>query len=223
MKLLSKSLFFIFLAFQVNAQFFLIDQIDPSRTGAFFRGGNTLEKNVVGSPYVIPAYLPGKVNGFKQTVPLRYNAYTDEIEYKHDTETEYVLPKKEDMSPISIQDKTYLLYDYVDNANEKINGYLVEKHRNKYVLLLREHIKYKEGKDAIGSYDVERPPSFQKQKEVYYYFNNNKVLTMPTSKKELLAAFPNKKNEINAFLKSNKINFSKEEDLKVLLGLLETL
>jgi len=53
--------------------------------------------------------------------------------------------------------------------------------------------------------------------KIYYLFNNGKMLLLKSDKATFLGLVSDKKSEIEAYLKANKINFKKEEDLIALV------
>jgi hypothetical protein len=75
---------------------------------------------------------------------------------------------------------------------------------------------YTDGRDAAKSKDLIMNEDVVLRKETQYYFGDKYNLFVPASKKGLLQLFPKEQQEIDNYLKENKVNFNKKEDVEKL-------
>ena len=72
------------------------------------------------------------------------------------------------------------------------------------------------GKDAAKSKDLIMNEDVVLKKETQYYFGDKYNLFVPASKKGLLQLFPKEQQGIDSYLKENKVNFNKKDDIEKL-------
>ena len=75
---------------------------------------------------------------------------------------------------------------------------------------------YTDGRDAAKSKDLIMNEDVVLRKETQYYFGDKYNLFVPVSKKGLLQLFPKEQQEIDHYLKENKVNFNKKDDVEKL-------
>jgi hypothetical protein len=75
---------------------------------------------------------------------------------------------------------------------------------------------YTDGRDAAKSKDLIMNEDVVLRKETQYYFGDKYNLFVPASKKGLLQLFPKEQQEIDHYLKENKVNFNKKDDVEKL-------
>ena len=75
---------------------------------------------------------------------------------------------------------------------------------------------YTDGRDAAKSKDLIMNEDVVLRKETQYYFGDKYNLFVPASKKGLLQLFPKEQQEIDNYLKENKVNFNKKDDVEKL-------
>ena len=75
---------------------------------------------------------------------------------------------------------------------------------------------YTDERDAAKSKDLIMNEDVVLRKETQYYFGDKFNLFVPASKKGLLQLFPKEQREIDNYLKENKINFNKKDDVEKL-------
>jgi hypothetical protein len=75
---------------------------------------------------------------------------------------------------------------------------------------------YTDGRDAAKSKDLIMNEDVVLRKETQYYFGDKFNLFVPASKKGLLQLFPKEQQEIDNYLKENKVNFNKKDDVEKL-------
>ncbi|MCA0350265.1 MAG: hypothetical protein LCH35_13515 [Bacteroidetes bacterium] len=179
-----------------------------------------------GSPYIYTTFLLAKIENFEGVALLRYNANNDEFEFIDPSNDTLVLKKVVTFSKISFvaNKSNYRLVEYTDKQKQKIFGYLVCLQENKdYSLIKRQKIDFYEPKEAKTSYDTRIPPRFERAKDTYFLkYKDQDIVEFPSNKKGLVKLYPDKKEAIETFIKQNKINFDKEEDLSKIIDFLAT-
>lgn len=208
-----------------NAQLIMggINQVEMN--SVLLRKGNTRDTDVTGSQYFNENFLKGKIKGIPESVELRYNAYTDEVEFRDSNDTIYTLIKDEKLNPIEFFKKKIVYTEYQNEKNQIVNGYLFEVYTSKYKIFKNEKIILLPAKEPRSGYDIYTPPKLQKTNSLFFLklSDDKDIFVFPKNKNELIKHFPDKKNEINEFFKSNKLGFSKEGDLIQIVNFLEKL
>ncbi|THV63107.1 hypothetical protein [Chryseobacterium candidae] len=162
------------------------------------------------SPYIGKEFSDAKIAVNYEQIPIRYNSYTDEIEFKKNGNVQ-VLPKTTDFSRIEVLSprQVIVLLDTSDN----LNGYFFELINGKNNLYKKIKTKFTDVVPAANSYASERPANFRTLPPVYYIKTQNGFIKKPKNQKDIINQFPDKKDSLTTFFKSNKIKFDKDEDL----------
>lgn len=166
-----------------------------------------------GSVYERASYKSGKVidevSG-NYEAKLRYNIYTDALEYKSNSNL-FELHKRKTVSA-QIEEDYFYYCNFKTERGLKKDGYyiLVELHNNyriykKYELIIKEPQK--------NTMTQLSEPGSIKQMITYYIEERGIIVELPMKKKEFLAVFNDKENELVKYMKKEKIRLRKEEDL----------
>ncbi len=177
--------------------------------------GNLSYDDISGSPYLNKNFAEGSIIMNDSTsyvhVPLRYNMYTDKIEFegKNDIVLEIASPQLYDSFTFSNQTFTY--ESYLDESNLK-NGYF-EVLADGNIRLLKQYVlKFKPAVPAKAYQDAV-PPTFDQLDSKYYIQKGNETaleLRSKTKSAELLSTYC---PEIEGWIKKKKLKINKEEDL----------
>jgi len=170
-------------------------------------------KAAMGSPYFEEVYRPVRfANG--SVKELRYNAYTDALEYKSGTETALLLPAKDTLISTADGKRTYVFTDYtIDNLPKE--GYLLHLGKfNNVTLYAKESVKLTPESKPSNGYSDYRPATYTKL-PTQYLVKRDDNLTLPISakKKDLLKLFPGKEVQISDYLKKNKVKETDEQQM----------
>lgn len=199
-------------------------ETDVSNTPIPINGDNVLmlsrppqlDDNISGTPYMKQNFAPAKINDFKKTHLIRFNAAQDEMEVKINGKDISILSKLEKYH-VKLVDGTGLEYMNLNyNDNEAIkNGFFIPiKAETGNVKLFRKQIiRFTVGKVAQTSLEQDVPSKFTSQNDRFYIqVNQTTALTeIPFSKKLFLKEF--NKKDVKSFLKKEKLDIKKEEDL----------
>lgn len=208
-------------AFQNSEEGRLLDDYDMASRGSVIR---KVPSKTMGSPYLNKSFLPAKVGNVTKGAFMRYDAYNDEFEFINAKNDTLVLNKVEKFSNITFThtNTKYQLVNYNNKKGDAIVGYLIVLHENKgFALYKKQNISYTSEQTGERPFEPSSPARFEQTKDNYYFKNNDKGIALfPSSKKGLLKLFPEKKIEIEAFVKQNDIDFDKESDLSKIVDFL---
>lgn len=155
-------------------------------------------------------------------LPMRYNAYADDIEVKLKTTDEAFQPllKQENLAVKTLTD--YYIY-LPDNGIKEKSGYVNVLFDGKnYKLYKKITVSFKAAKKAETSYDTELPPSFQ-QTTYYYLVKEGNLIDMSGSKSKMTGIIEDAKPGIKNYIKKQKLDIRKEKDLIKVVEHLDTM
>lgn len=179
--------------------------------------------NIVGSAYLYEEWMPGSVkliNGVasKEKMLLKYDLLNDEVYFKDKAgETmAFVVPVQEFiLNPTEIDAAAGRRFR---NGYKDIDGArptsFYEVLSDGKVQLLKKFSKFIFESQDIGS--ATKTKTFM-DKTKYYLVANGKAMPVKNERKALLAALSDKQPELDAWLKSNKVNFKSDAGLGKLL------
>jgi hypothetical protein len=169
-----------------------------------------------GSPYSISMFTEAKVNNITTKYFMRYNMYDDVFEFITPKKDTLILDKIDDFNSITftLTNKNYKLTSYTNSRGKFVNGYLVDFYTvGTITLFKKENVVFYEEKIAKTSLERSMPAKFIKSDDSYYFTTKEHgIVEFPESKKQLIKLFPNKKTEIETFLKATKISFNDDAD-----------
>lgn len=84
-------------------------------------------------------------------------------------------------------------------------------------------MSYTDGRDAAKSKDLVLNENIILRKETHYYFGNAYGRFVRSGKKKLLSLFPKDESNIEKYLKENKIDFDKKEDVEKMVEFINSL
>jgi hypothetical protein len=187
--------------------------------------------------YRYPEFITGWIkvkSGVISDTKLNFNILSGEMEYIRNKDT-LVIANKKDIRYIAVVQDTF----YYDK------GYYMEQVTSGPLkVVLKQYIKLKETQKqdsygtssagaAVTSYSyLPAGGSFYKlianadmvfQRTLEYYLSDQNGGFIQYTKKNVLQLFPQHEDKIKAYLKSNKVNFEKRDDLIRLAGFLSAL
>jgi hypothetical protein len=223
MKIITTLVLFLLASNLCFSQLQTIDRLDPSSSGFILVSSERYVK-VQGSPYIIESFTSGTIGVSKQNLLFRYNNEADNIEVKFDEGKVYVLSKEENYGSVLIGKNKYVLLNYVNQKGESTYGYLIEKSKSNLSLFKRERIVISKEKLAASSYDTYEPPKFVRGDDEYYLkHKDNSIISFPKNKKRIVEMFPDQKQPIEEFIKTNKTSFSNESNIIQLVQFIDSL
>ena len=181
-------------------------------------------RKIKGSEYFDEKFKPADVNYFgkdlNQNIFLRYNAYSDEIEFTNNPKTlssDKILMKNTNIS-CQIDGEKYIYTDYIDENNFKKKGYLIELFSGKKYGLYEKRLKiFMEGSNAKTSLERSFPPRFVEKYKYFISKNNNIKKELRLKKKNIIDFLGVDEELIKKIIKERKLKFKQSSDLKVIL------
>jgi len=176
-----------------------------------FSDQNSYESDYKGTPYIYENFVEAKINDFKQTFDVRYNAEKDEFQVKTTDDKIIVLNQFQKNYSIKILDENKK-YETVRYENGDV-GYavLLWQNNDNVSLYKRERIVYSPPKEAENSYEQSKKAEFERTKDLFYYSTSDKniVIEVPTRKNKIDDLFVGSKK----YIKQNDIELDTKEGM----------
>lgn len=192
--------------------------IDMARLRPFYYEPN----KTVGTAYINNNFLPATVGDLKGNALVRYDVHNDEFEFVKGKDT-LLLYKDAKFGTITFANTgtKYKLIEY-NKKGKLAQGYLIWLfEKNNVTLFKKQNISFTNERLAKTSFETNQPAKFERGKDTYFFKDNDKpVFEFPSNKKGLLKLYPEKKTEIESFIKQNNIDFEKESDIIKLIEFL---
>jgi hypothetical protein len=177
------------------------------------------ENDIKGSPYLNDEFVVGSIYTIQRLhyvdIPLRYNIYNDELEFKTPAGEVQALAVPEIIEKVVIGN-TEMVYSPYLRANKNKNGFFIILEEGKVSLYAKPGITFTEATEP-GAYKDPEPPKFLKKSDEYYLRVGSGQAQVIGNKKELIAAFPDNQDKIESFMSKNKTKINKPESLKELV------
>jgi len=174
------------------------------------------EKEIKGSPYLNDEFVNGSIFTVQKLkfvdIPLRYNIYNDDLEFKTPANEVQALATPEIVEK-TVFGTTQLVYLPYLQANKTKKGFFVVLEEGKASLYTKPSVLFKEATKAAPFKEAE-PPTFVKRADEYYIRIGNEQAILIKSKKDLVTDFPDNQEKIESFIVKNKIKTNKSEGLK---------
>ncbi len=192
------------------------------------KGNQSLDlSSIEGSPYYNEEFIPGNiyyVNKIYGNYPMRYNAFSDEVEIQRTGSNTMESVYKSMSLSCDIDGEKFIYAKYINQKGIMQEGYLNSLNSSqKYVLYEKKSKIYKEGKKAATSMHPSYPPKFEDKHEYFLSADNELPVYFKPSKKELTELFgQDKASDIKAYVKQNKIKLTQKDDLLKLIEYLNS-
>ena len=183
------------------------------------------DTEIEGNPYLIPDWVIGSVvlgNGKTGTLKLRYNIAKDELSFENPKDTSSLnfvdAVKSFTLNPFKIDESNLLplVFDSgfpaIDNQTTATYYQVIGDGKTK---LLKHYKKKVEVQKAFNS--ATSTQTFVLA-DSYYLLVNGQMSKIKPSQKTIAAAFKDKTAELQAYLKTNNINYKSDADLAKLFG-----
>jgi len=200
--------------FSVTANAQMVLQSGGSSTLSFRKSPNFKDAEASGSKYFKESYQNARVNKGDQNFLVRYNAYSDIMEYNNGSDMLDLI--KEKNTHFVFQDGSiYELFTYTTKGESLERYHQVVVDNNDVKISKFRSIELIPGKKATNSYDVDTQPAYKAKEEVYYITVNNVTSEFDGKQKSLVNLFPGKEEAIKAFYKNNRIKENDSDMIKL--------
>ena len=176
--------------------------------------------------YLYPEFLAGQIvlnNGISSPCMINYNMFFDDMEILQDNDTVRIL-RKRDMKYAIIENDTFIY----------VQGYMKHIHGQSLKVYCKDRIYLKDvlkvgamgvvnrtgaissygSIDEMGmSYDLVVPEDHVFRREISYHIATSRGTYELFKRQNILKMFPRNKGEIRRYIRANKINFGKQEDV----------
>lgn len=177
------------------------------------------EEHIEGSPYLNKEFVNGNIfttsNIEYIDIPLRYNIYNDQIEFKTPENNILALATPDIVEKV-IFDNIQMVYMPYFNAKKIRHGFFKVLENGEASLYAKPDIHFQEATPP-AAYKEAGPAKFLSKPDIYYIKVGSAQAKRINNKKELVSIFPKYNKEIETFIKKNKIKPGKPESLKKLV------
>jgi len=181
---------------------------------SFSKSPDFNDANTTGSKYLSENYQSTKVNKGDQNFQIRYNAFTDMMEYKSGSDILELI--KEKNTHFTFQDgSVYELFQYQADGKSYDRYHKVLTDKNGIKVSKFQNIKLIPAKKATSSYDSDTQAAYKPNKEIYFITYNNQTFEFDGKQKSLEKIISGKGDAIKAFYKENKIKENDSDMIKL--------
>jgi len=177
------------------------------------------ESDIEGTPYLNDDFIEGTIyttSKFQyEEVPLRYNIFNDNLEFKTPEDQVLAVAAPEIIERVQLGDDV-MIYGPYSNAKKIRRGFFKVLEEGKASLYARQNVLFSDPVEP-GAYKEAEPAKFTRKPDSYYIRIGNEQAKLVSNKKELLAAFPDHSDKIASFIKKNKVKPTKPEKLLALV------
>jgi hypothetical protein len=174
------------------------------------------EDQIEGSPYLNKEFENGTVYTVQRQqyndIPLRYNIYNDNLEFKT-PDNEIMALSAPEIVEKAVVGNNILTYSAYLMANKTKKGFFLILEEGKASLYAKPAVAFQVATEPAAYKDAE-PAKFVKKSDEYYIRIGAGQAVIVSSKKDLIAAFPDNRDKIESFISKNKIKTNKPEGLK---------
>ena len=208
----------LILSNSLNAQTMLNGLMDNYRfkkmTDGTYNRNNLKMSDIQGTPYLNEKFSPGKIitldGATYEGIPLRYNAYSDDLEFQKGEDT-YDIDPKTIVKRAEFGGTVFCCMKY-DFFGKIQNGLFEILSEGKTILLVKYTIKFLE-KEKLQAFADQKPARFEAPQKEYYITFDSITAKLISNKKNLLELFGNQKDEMESFISKNKLSVRNEDAL----------
>jgi len=176
---------------------------------------NVSFKEIQGSPYLIDSFVVGSIythrNEQFQNIPVRYNIFTDNIEYIMGASSVLELKNPETVEKIEYGNYK-LIYLSQSNKNKSGNGFFIVLTEGNATLLSKPGVTLHKPTQT-GGYNDAQPPSFSRNPDTYYIKIGTNQANILRNKRQLITSFPDYREKLRNYIKLNNTKISDQKSL----------
>ena len=174
------------------------------------------ENEIDGSPFLQDEFVSGSIYTAQKIhyieVPLRYNIYNDNLEFKLPSDEIQALSAPEIVEK-AIIGNIQLNYSPFLRANKIRHGFLILLEEGKASLYSKPVVAFKEATEP-AAYKPAEPAKFVRKADEFYIRIGTEPAKLITSKKDLVESFQENKEKLDDYIEKNRIKTNKSEDLR---------
>lgn len=200
---------------QTQQELTLNDFYKEYRANQLSRGMFDRTEMIAGTPYDQTEFTEGKVftttNQTYTGVPLRFNIYTDEMEFIAEDGNVLAMAHPEIIRSVEIGEAQYMYTPYTA-GNRILRGFFRIPESGRVSLLVKPKVALRQA-EPPQPYKEAKPPTYLRMGDEYFLKAGQDAAIKVGGKKEVLLIMKDKESEMDTWLKRNKIKFNREEDL----------
>ena len=178
---------------------------------------HSISEEIQGSPYLNEEFMVGEVyydGKYKVTdLPLRYNLYNDEIEYK-DNNTPMAIAQPDKIDKVIIGKNIFI---YIKkNSLHKVSGFVRIWNDESPSILTKMKVAFFE-KEPPKAIVESKPARFERKYDIHYLMKSPEEIEKIKSVKKLIQSLGNHEKELTDFAKKEKISSRNPAELAKLL------
>jgi hypothetical protein len=218
-------LLFISVSLQGIAQTTPVDaqqNINSLSRGGITRTFNNTYKGVKGTVFIYPKWSEGIIYSWKKAynyTEIQYDGYNDEVLFRH--KNQEIIAEKSVVDSFEIKLEESTRYFTRVNSSEDNKSMFMEVLYNGPNKLLAQRKKKLLKANLSSNYGTTREYDEFTDETNYFLMKGNAIIKMKSGKKFFLRNFPEKK-DLESYIKSKKIDFKDEEDLKKLFAFIHS-
>jgi hypothetical protein len=206
-------------AVNLNAQTLLNGLMDEFRTKKLQDGTwtryNLKLSDIQGTPFLDPEFMPGRIvasdGSIFTDIPLRYNGFSDDLEFQKGTDTYNIDPKTR-IRRAEFGGKVFACLPF-DDLGKPNNGFFeILTEGDNAILLIKYTVKFLE-KEQVKAFADPKPARFEEIQKTYFISIDSGIAQQITTKKKLLEIFGPKKDEMETFISKNKLSIRGDDAL----------
>ena len=207
----------------LNAQTMLNGLMDNFRfkkmTEGVYSRENLKIADIQGTPYLDEEFSSGKIitpdGAIYENIPLRYNAFSDDLEFQKGEDT-YNIDPKTIIKRAEFGGTVFCCMKY-DSGSKIQNGLFEILTEGKAILLIKYIIKLLP-KEKVQAFVDPKPARFDPPVKEYYIAFNDLPAKLITNKKSLLELFGGQKDEMESFISKNKLSTREDATLTKIIA-----
>jgi hypothetical protein len=178
-------------------------------------GKNVSFNEIQGSPYLIDSFVVGSIytnrNEQFQNIPVRYNIYTENIEYIVGAGSVLELKNPETVEKVDYGNFE-LIYLSQSNKNKSRNGFFIVLTDGNATLLSKPGVTLHKPSPQ-GGYIDGQPPRFSRNPDTYYIKVGKNKAKIIRNKRHLITSFPDSREELSKYIKTHNTKISDQKSL----------
>lgn len=190
-----------------------------NKSGTELLDASLVSEKIEGSPYLNDEFIEGNVYTTSKTrfvdVPLRYNIYNDQVEFRNADDQVLAIATPEIIELVEFGE---FRMEYIPFLNGKkiLNGYFLVLEKGEASLYVKSNVILEQAKQAVAYQDAQ-PASFIRRSDEFYIKIGKEAAKPASKKKDLQEIFTDMDSSISAYLKNNKVRPDNLESLKELV------
>jgi hypothetical protein len=183
------------------------------------------EADIQGSPYLNDEFITGTVYTTSKEkydgVPLRYNIYNDQLEFRVENAPIQAMAVPEMIEKVEMGNYHMEYIPYFDGKKVR-QGFFIVEEKGEATLYSRPRVNFEHAKKPAAYQDAQ-PARFVSRPGECYIKVGEEPAKLMAKNKDLEEIFPNHKKELSSFIKSNKVRTNRPETMKELVSFYNSL